>query len=113
MKELEKLKTDYLFDKLLPSFLNVEGELYHFNMIKGKTGPMITYETNKNVQLENVENMPLASTYRSGDDLRDVCEKTISWLKEFDYIKYMPYGYKERYEKIFNIEIEHSRGFDR
>ena len=112
MKQLENLTTDYLFDKLLPSFINIDGELYHFNMIKGKNGPMITYETNEKIQLENVKNMSLAFTYRTGDDLRDVLEKTINWLKEFGYVKYMPYGFKERYENIFNIEIEHSRGFD-
>jgi hypothetical protein len=113
MKDLEKLTTDYLFDKLLPSFINVDGELYHFNMIKGKNGPMITYETNSDIQLENVRHMPLASTYRTGDNLRDVCEKTIKWLIEFDYVKHMPYGFKERYERIFNIQVEHSRDFDK
>lgn len=99
--------------EMLPSFLNVDGELYHFKMIKGKNGPMITYETDNGNQASNHKYMPLASTYRTGNDLRDVCRKTIQWLYEFNYVQYMPYGYKEKYETMFKTKIEHSREFDK
>lgn len=90
MINIDNLTTDKLFDDLLPSFINIDGELYYFSLIKGRDGVIIIYETRGNKSL--------GSTYRIGDNLRDVCEKTIKWLIEFDYVKYMPIGYKEKYQ---------------
>lgn len=106
--ELKELTTDYLFDYLIPPFINIEGELYHLNVFKSKNGVTICYESD----LRDGESASMGATVRKGETLREVCIKAATWLFEFGYVPYMPYGYKSRYETISNIKIEHSRGFD-
>lgn len=100
--KLEHLSTDYLFDKLLPAFVNVNGELYHFKMIKGRKGPLIMYKTQT---LLNKEDVTLGNTHRSDSTLRGVAIKMILWLNEFGYSYYMPYGYRERYKDVFESKF--------
>lgn len=106
---LDKLTTDYIFEQLIPSFINVNGDLYHFNMIKGNNGITIIYKTNSYTQSETDNTKYYTLFRRRGDNLRDVCGKTIRWLIEFDFVKYMPYGFKERYDMIFNPQVTYSK----
>lgn len=94
------------FFGMLPPFINVDGELYHFNMIQGKKGYRINYEKNKS---EGGDLLKSAQAYK----LNLVLQMMVVWLYEFDYVKYMPYGYKEKYQIMFKTKIEHSRGFDK
>lgn len=93
--------TEYFFD-LLPSFLNIDGHLYHFNMIKGLRGYTFSYDKNKS---EGGERLKVIDSHK----LNHSAEKMVEWLYEFGYVQYMPYGYKEKYEKVFNTKIKHSR----
>lgn len=100
---LEYLTTDYLFDELLPPFVNIDGKLYHFETMFGKRGVHIKYKTETGDYL--------GQTWREGKTLREASLSMIHWLFKFDYIKYTPFGYREKYENIFNVKIEHSRDF--
>lgn len=91
--------TEDLFN-MIPPFLNIDGDVYHFNMVKGDIGPMIAYEKNDKMLADNVRDPETIINYGSGKDLKDVCIKTIKWLKDFGYIEYMPEGYKEKYDKF-------------
>lgn len=100
--------TESLFN-MLPEFINIKGKLYHFKMTKGKR-INISYQTDKD---ENGKCEFLGETFRSSDvSLQDVCEKMINWLFKFEYVQYMPYGYKKMYDEMFNVNIIHSRGFE-
>ncbi len=101
MNELQNLSTEYLFEKLLPSSMNVDGEIYHFKMIKGSNGYIINYENDHNIQL--------GEAHRSDATLRRTVEGMIFWLKLRGYTRYMPYDYRKRYERIFNIYIPNPR----
>lgn len=97
-----------LFFNMLPEFINIQGKLYHFNMSKGKR-ISISYQTDRD---ENGLNEYLGETFRSSEiSLKDVCEKMVNWLFKFEYVQYMPFGYKKMYDEMFNVNIEHSRDF--
>ena len=101
----DDFSTDDFF-QMLPPFLNIDGELYHFNMIQGKHGYKITYKKNDS---EGGDVLKSGNAY----NLRHLLVKMVTWLQLHDYVKYMPYGYKEKYEIMFKTKIEHSRGFDK
>ena len=90
--EFENLTSDYLINELLPAFIYMGGEIYHFSLTKGSKGISIQYITNFGESL--------SSTYRTGKNLKDVCIKTINWLVEHDYVRHMPFGYKDKYKNI-------------
>lgn len=91
---------------MIPPFLNIDGELYHFEMMQGKHGYKITYKKNDS---EGGETLKIGEAYK----LVLLLNKMVCWLYEFDYVQYMPYGYKEKYETMFKTKIEHSREFDK
>lgn len=77
----EILTTDELF-KALPAFINDEGDLYHFNLIKGRNRIIVEYSMNKSEGGHS-----LRSTYRSGDTLKEALKSMLDWLIEFEYYK--------------------------
>jgi hypothetical protein len=100
--------TNILFE-MIPGFINIDGKLYNFHMSKGRR-ITISYQTDWDSQ-QNASY--LGETNRSSDkSLHDVCEKTIKWLFEGDYVKYMPFGFKKKYEELYGVTIVHSRGFE-
>ncbi len=98
-----------LFFNMLPEFININGKLYHFNLSKGKR-ITISYQTNRD---EDGVIEYLGETFRDSEiSLKDVCEKMVNWLFKFEYVQYMPFGYKKMYDKMFNTNVIHSRGFE-
>ena len=76
----ELLSTDELF-KALPSFVNKNGILYHFHLIKGNNGILVWYAKNKSEGGEYLDD-----TYRMGDNLNDALKQMLDWLIEFNYL---------------------------
>lgn len=74
----ENLSTDELFERL-ESFINLEGTLYHFYLIKGKQ-VLCWYENEKGDYLGN--------TYRGADNLHDCLKNQLDWLLKFNYYAY-------------------------
>lgn len=89
---------------MLPSNINLDGHLYHFRLTKGNHGIYIQYIDSDGEYLKN--------TWRSGDTLNLASKSMVEWLYKFEFVQYMPYGYKKKYEVLFNTKINHSRGFD-
>lgn len=75
----ENLTTDELF-KELPSFINDEGTLYHFKLIKGSKRIIIDYVTNGGSK-------SLSRRYWTGDTLYDALKETLDWLIKYGYYK--------------------------
>jgi len=75
----EKLTTDELFNAL-PSFVNVNGKLYHFSLIKGSKRIIIDYTLN-----ESEGGHSLCKTYWSGKTLKESLKTCLDWLIEHDY----------------------------
>lgn len=76
----ELLNTDELF-KVLPSFVNKNGVLYHFNLIKGNNGILVWYAKNKSEGGEYLD-----ETYRRGKTLKDALKSMLDWLIQFNYL---------------------------
>ena len=76
--DTEKLTTDELF-AALPGFINVKGDFYHFNLIKGKR-ILISYQTNP-----SEGGKYLCSTYRTGKTLKEALKSMLDWLIESKY----------------------------
>lgn len=77
--DIEKLNTDELF-KALPSMINMNGNFYHFKLIKGAKRIIVRYQTNV-----DEGSRCLGSTSRSGDTLKDALKSMVGWLIEFKY----------------------------
>jgi len=75
----ENLNTDELFEAL-PNFINVEGELYHFSLIKGSKRIIIDYTMNKSEGGKS-----LCQTYWSGKTIKEALKNCLDWLIKFDY----------------------------
>jgi len=75
----EDLNTDELF-KALPAFVNVNGKLYFFKLIKGNNRIIVEYKMN-----DSEGGASLDSTYRGGKTLKDALKSMLDWLIEFDY----------------------------
>lgn len=75
----ENLNTDELFEAL-PSFINVEGDLYHFGLIKGSKRIIIDYTMNKSEGRK-----ALCQTYWSGKTIKEALKNCLDWLIKFDY----------------------------
>lgn len=75
----EELNTDELF-KALPSFINVDGKLYHFSMIKGSKRVLIDYRMNA-----SEGGHPLCNAYWGGKTLKDALKNCLDWLIEHEY----------------------------
>ena len=75
----EGLNTDELF-KALPSFINLDGNLYHFNLFKGSKRIIIDYTMNKSEGGKSLSN-----TYWGGKTLKEALKSCLDWLIEHEY----------------------------
>jgi hypothetical protein len=82
---------------MLPPFLNVEGELYFLHMKKHSTKKRVVFE----YRTDEDEPKFLDKTFFTGSNILEVARNTINHLYSYDYVKYMPVGYKEKYDKWF------------
>jgi hypothetical protein len=73
-------KTDNLFE-LLPNWVQTDGKMYHFGMIKGLKRIIVWYKQN-----ESEGGQYLGSTSRGGETLRDALDSMYKWLVKFKYI---------------------------
>lgn len=77
--DTSKLTTDQLFNTL-PSMVNVNGNFYHFRLIKGNKRIIVEYKTNPSEGERN-----LRSTFRTGKTLKEALKSMLDWLIEFGY----------------------------
>lgn len=92
----ENLTTDELF-KALPSFINVDGDLYHFKLIKGGKRVNVSYQMN-----QSEGGKSLGNTHRSAKTLKETLKSMLDWLIEFGY-------YNKRSENILVDMIKNSQ----
>ena len=94
--ETKNLSTDDLF-KALPSFVNVDGDFYHFSLVKGLNRIIVCYQMNQNEGGKCLEN-----TNRSGKTTKDALKSMLDWLIQFGY-------YNKKSENILLDMIKKSK----
>jgi hypothetical protein len=78
--DFTELTTDELF-LIMPSFVNVCGDLYHFNLIKGNKRFIISYEQN-----QSEGGRILNNTRRSDKKIKKALLSMLYFLLEFNYL---------------------------
>ena len=74
-----RYETDALFNAL-PNFINENGILYHFHLIKGNNRISCWYKAN-----DTDGGLYLGKTSRSGKTLNEALNKLMNWLVKFNY----------------------------
>lgn len=81
MEELKKImETDEVFKKL-PNFINIDGEIYFFHLVKGNNRIIVFYRTSENRGGKHLDN-----THKGGKTLNDALNSMYNWLITFGYI---------------------------
>lgn len=80
MNKRIEFTTDALFNTL-PNFINIDGKLYHFGLIKGNKNIIVWYRMNESEGGEY-----LGNTSRDGDNLNEALRNMLDWLIKFDYL---------------------------
>ena len=95
----DKLSDDLILNymDMLPSFLNIEGEFYFLRMRKHSTKKRVVFE----YRTEEDKPKFLDKTFFTGTNILQTARNTVNHLYCYDYVKYMPIGYKQKYEKWF------------
>jgi len=75
---IDKLSTDEIM-QMLPPFINIKGDLYHFKLIKGHKRIIVSYQDEAGESF--------SPTYWAGKTIHEALSHCLSWLIEYKYLK--------------------------